>query len=242
MARPMNAAPRGPRFIVPPCETMNGRSERSKRSRHVARAEPVPPPHWTPPLVDERALARDPAGLDRPPRAEAIGERHAALVSAASAAIEDEARQIEQLLLGIGEHTGDASRLALKSIVDAVTTATGAAEEADLLVPHQRAADLAAFRLPRAGQAAAAVEAGWVAVRAAERGLSLDALYRLGAVDVPMLVELRRYLELAADVLAQSSDAAAEAIRQRGSSDASDLGDEVRAAASALLAMCEVPS
>lgn len=195
-----------------------------------------------PTLVDERALSRDPAGLDRSPRAEAVAERHAALVDTATAAAEEEAGRIKQLLLSIGEHTGDANRIALKSIDDAVSAATSAAEEADLLTPHDAAIELAAVRLPRASQAAAALESGWVAVRAAERGLSVDSLFRLGAVDTRLLAVLQRYLDLAAEVLAKSGDAAAEAIRQRGSSESSDLGDEVRAAASVLLAMCEVPT
>ena len=116
-----------------------------------------------------------------------------------------------------------------------------AAERAHLLTPHDAAAELQALRLPPATEAAAAVEAAWVAVRAVERGLSIEALARVGAVDVDLLATLRRYLELAATVIAASSAAASEAIRQRAGSESSDLGEQVRAAATALLDRCEVP-
>jgi hypothetical protein len=192
-------------------------------------------------LVDERALTRDPAGLSRPPVNGSVAQRHAALIKQAKDAVADEVENIREKLHLIGRHTGDESRLALKTIDDAVNAAMAAADRADLLTPSEVSAEVSALRLPRATDAAATVEAAWVAVRAAERGLSIETLFRLGAIDVDLLDTLLRYLELAATVITASSTAASEAIRQRAGSDSSHVAEQVRAAATALVERCEVP-
>jgi hypothetical protein len=192
-------------------------------------------------FVDERALTRDPAGLDRPPRDAAVALRHAELAEQAKAALEEEAASIRETLDVIARHTGDENRLALKTVDDAVKTAMAVAEHAHLLAPHDAVAELQALRLPRATDAAAGVESAWVAVRAAERGFSVEALARVSAVDVDLLATLRRYLDLAARVIAASSEAASEAIRQRSGSEGSGLGEQIRAAATTLSERCEVP-
>ena len=192
-------------------------------------------------LIDERALARDPAGLDRAPRDGAVGLRHAELAEQAKGALEDEARSIRETLDFIAQQTGDENRLALKTIDDSVTTAVGAAERAHLLTPPDAAEELRALRLPPATEAAGAVEAAWVAIRATERGMSVESLARLGAVDVDLLATVRRYLELADTVVTASIDEASEAIRQRAGSESTGLGEQVRGAAAALLDLCRVP-
>ena len=105
-------------------------------------------------LIDERALARDPAGLERAPRDAAVARRHAELTEQARGALEDEARSIRETLDFIAHHTGDENRIALKTIDDAAKTAMAAAERAHLLTPHDAVAELRTLRLPRATEAA----------------------------------------------------------------------------------------
>src|SRR5262249_50229627 len=161
--------------------------------------------------------------------------RHAALREQARSAAKEEAGRVREALELIAPHTGDENRLALKSIRDAGATAMGAAEGAAVLGPPHVVGEPQSLHVPRSPEAPAAGEAGWVAARAGDRELSLDVLFRLGAVDVDLLAILCRYVELAAEVLDESSAAAAEAIRQRAPSETSDLGVQVRAAATALL-------
>jgi hypothetical protein len=57
-----------------------------------------------------------------------------------------------------------------------------------------------------------------------------------------LLATVSRYLELAARVIRESGAAASEAIRQRTGADSSELGEQVRTAAAALLQSCEDPA
>jgi hypothetical protein len=71
--------------------------------------------------------------------------------------------------------------------------------------------------------------------------VGIDALFRLGVVDVQRLALVRRYLDLAAEVVAASTAQAASAIEQRGEDGSSQLGELVRTTASDLVTACEVP-
>ena len=192
-------------------------------------------------LIDERALDRDPDGLKKPPTDAELAQRREALLRDAEAALEVEAGMIRDTLLAIAAHVGEEGRLPLKTIADEVQAAMAAAEQARLLTPHDSVVEMHSLELPTAGEAAAAVEAAWIAVRASERGVTGDALFRIGAVDVGMLALVRRYLDVAALIIRRSSTTARTAIEQRSGSGTSARGDAVRAAAAALLASCEVP-
>ena len=192
-------------------------------------------------LIDEVALSRDPDGLKRPPGDAALAAHHARLLEAGSDAVAQESQAIQKTLLVIAGHVGEDGRLPLKTISDAVKKAMQAAESADLLMPHAKAAEIRSMRMPNATAAAAVIESAWVAVRSAERGVGIDALFRLGAVDVQRLALVRRYLDLAAEVVAASTAQAASAIEQRGEDGSSQLGELVRTTASDLATACEVP-
>jgi hypothetical protein len=192
-------------------------------------------------LIDERSLDRDPDGLKRPPADAGLAQRQEALLYDAKAALEVEAGVICDVLRVIAAHVGEEGRLPLKTIADEVAAAMAAADRVQLLVPNEAVVELRSLQLPKATEAAAAVEAAWTAVRAAERGVSADALFRIGAVDVGMLTLVQRYLDAAALIIRRSSTEARAAIVQRSGAGASARGDAVRAAAAVLLAACEVP-
>lgn len=192
-------------------------------------------------LIDERALDRDPDGLKKPPTDAELAQRREALLRDAQAALEVEAGVIRDVLRAIAAHVGAEGRLPLKTIADEVQAAMAAAEQVRLLTPHDSVVEMRSLELPTASEAAAAVEAAWIAVRASERGVTADALFRIGAVDVGMLALVRRYLDVAALIIRRSSTTTRTAIEQRSGSGTSARGDAVRAAATALLASCEVP-
>jgi hypothetical protein len=199
------------------------------------------PTAFDPTLVDERSLERDPDAVKRAPADGDLAQRREELLSAAEAAVEAEANAIREILQAIAAHVGEDERLPLKTITDEVQAAMAAAEQVHLLTPHDKVVELRAMQLPRATGAAAAVEAAAAAVRAADRGVTAEALYRLGGVDTEMLALVQQYLDAAALIIRRSSTSARAAIEQRSGSGSSARGDAVRAAAAALLSSCEVP-
>jgi hypothetical protein len=190
-------------------------------------------------LFDERALENDPAGITRPPRNEVVRKLHEELRALAERAVPDESAAIRARLLEIAGHVGEEESLPLKSISDEIEQTISITADAQLLRPREDVDALRAIRLPTSGDAAKAVQAAWVAVRAAERGPSLDALVRLATVDVVLLDTVRNYLSLAAGIIEASTAAALEAIPRDGAGSNSARGEHVRASVAALLDRCE---
>ena len=76
-------------------------------------------------------------------------------------------------------------------------------------------------------------------MRAAERGLSLEALQRLSQVDLATLATVDSYLGRADLILTASTEAAREALGQRGGEDGTPRGEAVQRAVRNLIAWCE---
>lgn len=191
-------------------------------------------------LIDEQALERDGDGLRRRPKNSVLAGKRDDFVRIAEDALREEAIAIRRLLEDIASHVGDEGQLLLKTIREEVRNAMDAADTADLLGPADAVAELSKLHLPAAVPAAEAVQSAWVAVRAAEKGLTADALFRLGAVEVAALDAIKRYLDLAARIIRDSTERAKQAVGQRDGAGNSNIGTVAREAGADLLRRCEV--
>ena len=150
-----------------------------------------------PSAFDERTLVNDPGGLRRRFRDADLGARHSRLKDLAEQAIEAEAAAAKTILTGIAELVGSEESLPLKNIIDAVSEAIATARSGHLLRSAGHEQDLEMIQLPSSRKANDARAGGWAAVRAAERGLSLEAVQRLAQLDRATLGTVSSYLTLA---------------------------------------------
>jgi hypothetical protein len=193
-----------------------------------------------PSAFDERTLVNDPGGLRRRFRDADLGARHARLKELAEQAIEAEAASAKTTLRGIAELVGSEEGLPLKNIIEAVSDAVATARSGHLLRSAGHEQDLEMIQLPSSRKANDARAGGWAAVRAAERGLSLDAVQRLAQLDRSTLGTVSSYLTLANGILTASTQAARDALALRDGGNGTARGDTVRQLVKELLDWCEV--
>ena len=193
-----------------------------------------------PSAFDERTLVNDPGGLRRRFRDGDLGARHARLKDLAEQAIEAEAASAKTILTGIAELVGSEESLPLKNIIEAVSDAIATARGSHLLRSAGHDQDLEMMQLPSSRKANDARAGGWAAVRAAERGLSLESVQRLAQLDRTTLGTVSSYLTLANSILSASTQAARDALAQRDGGSSTARGDTVRQVVKELFEWCEV--
>ncbi len=183
-------------------------------------------------MVDAVALTRDPAGFQRRLKTTDLAELHDALQTLAGHALDEESARVDQRLRRIRTHIGDDTALALKTIRDGVESAFDAAATARVLGSSR--VDVPGVRnptLPSPADAAAAVGAAEVAVRAARRGISLEAISRFARLDLASLDRIAEYLNSAAGLLEDSTHLAHQAIAQRDGGSSGTAGNPTAQAA-----------
>ena len=193
-----------------------------------------------PTAFDERALANDAGGLRHRFRDTDLGARHTRLKDLAEQAIQAEAAAARTILLGIAALVGSEESLPLKNITEAVSDAIATARAGHLLRVASHELDLEMMQLPSSRKANDARAGGWAAVRAAERGLNLEAVQRIAQLDRGTLGTVSSYLTLANSVLTASAQAARDALAQRDPGNGTGRGETVRQAVRRLLEWCEV--
>lgn len=189
---------------------------------------------------DERTLTKDPGGLRQRFRDPDLGARHMKLKDLAGQAIEAEAAANKTTLTGIAEFAGSPESLPLKNIVEAVSESIATARAGHLLRSTGHEQDLEMIQLPSSRKANDALAGGWAAVRAAERGLSLEAVQRLAELDRGTLGTVYSYLTIADSVLTASTQAARDALSQRDAGDGTGRGETLRLLVRKLLEWPEV--
>jgi hypothetical protein len=193
-----------------------------------------------PTAFDERTLASDPGGMRRRFRDTDLAARHARLKDLAEQAIEAEAAAAKTILMGIAELVGSEESLPLKNITEAVSDAIATARAGHLLRSGSHEQDLEMIQLPSSRKANDARASGWAAVRASERGLSLEAVQRLAQLDRGTLGTVSNYLTVANSILTASNQAARDALAQRDGGHGTERGETVRQVVRELLDWCEV--
>ncbi len=158
----------------------------------------------------------------------------------AEQAIEAEAAAAKTILTGIGEIVGSEDSLPLKNIVESVSDAIATARAGHLLRMDSHEQDLELIELPSSRKANDARGGGWAAVRAAERGLSLESVQRLAQLDRETLGKVFSYLTLANGILTASAQVARDALAQRDGGNGTERGDAVRQVVRELFDWCGV--
>jgi hypothetical protein len=192
-------------------------------------------------LVDKASLAKNPEGTKKKVVDPGLADQRENFMVEGEKALAQETQAVDEQLRALMGHLGGTDQRLIESTIREVESAMAAAKAADLLTPHESAEELRALRLPDLPYAAGIVKDALAAVESAGGGVTGDALFRIGAIDVVTLARLVDYLELASSIIGQSSDSAKSAIEQRSGSGESQQGDAVRSVASSLLEFCEVP-
>lgn len=166
---------------------------------------------WT--LIDAKKMARDPAGLQRPPKVGEAHDMHDTLMVLAEAGLAAEAEAIGGVVAAIEDKIGAGSSLTLKTIRDALNDAVTAAKAAHVLRPPDILEQIDEAQLPASTAAAQLLDDARRAVAYAQQGVSIESLTRVARLDMPMLQEISRYLDLVDQLVSRSLEAAAEVIQ-----------------------------
>src|SRR5207245_21894 len=154
-----------------------------------------------------------PAGLQRPPKAGEPHHLHDALMRLAEAGLAAESETIGAVIASVEDKIGAGSSLTLKTIRDALDDAVTAAKAAQVLRPPDILGQIDQVRLPTSTAAAQLLDDARRAVVYAQQGVSIESLTRVARLDLPMLQEISRYLDLVDQLISRSLEAAAEVIQ-----------------------------
>ena len=181
-----------------------------------------------PTLINRTRLASDPIGSKRPPKDVRLLRLHSDILRLAEAGVAAEKDRVGELVAAIEEHIGSGAPLTLKTIQDSVNEAVEEARLAGVLSPPD-ARERIDRKLATSTAAAETVEDARRAIRAAEKGVTADALERLSSVDAQMLEDIADYLDAASGVI-ESSIAAARAVITAGTGGDTEAAVPVRKA------------
>jgi hypothetical protein len=173
--------------------------------------------------VDTKRIARDPAGLTKPPKTH--GDVHAELLRLAAAAIDAEVAAIRRTVSSIEERIGEGQVLDLERVEAALQAAVKAARKAHVLRPPDALSMIRAVELADNVAAKEVLEDARKAIASAKKGVSLDALARIARLDRESLTSIESYLDVVAEVAHESQRAAREVSGGGNDDSAGSVGD-----------------